>query len=113
MGVRAVFGCKPVVWLGEISYSIYLVHFPVLLVLRHGIEHVSGMRLTESQAMRPIVFLISVGLVIGAAALLYYLVEYPTRNRLRDLFGVINGQLSKPDFSSNVEVQSVVVKKGL
>jgi len=113
--VSAVFGCKPAIWLGVISYSIYLVHFPILLVLRHGSEHFLGVGLRESEAMRLIMFLISLGLVIGAASLLYYLVEYPTRTRLRDLFGVIGGRSSKPskpDFRSNVEVQSVVVKKG-
>ena len=106
--VRAVFGCKPVVWLGEISYSIYLVHFPVLLVLRHGAEHVLGIQLTEFQAVRLIMFLVSVGLVIGAASLMYYLVEYPTRKRLRDLFGIINGQPSKPDISSDILVKKRV-----
>jgi peptidoglycan/LPS O-acetylase OafA/YrhL len=89
--VRAVFGCKPVVWLGEISYSIYLVHFPVLLVLRHGAEHVFGRQLTEFQAVRLIMFLVNLGLVIGAASLMYYLVEYPTRKRLRTCLASLTG----------------------
>lgn len=88
-GVRAVFGCRPVVWLGEISYSTYVVHFPVLLVLRHGAEHVGRLGLAESEALRITMFLVSLAVVIGAAALLYYLVENPARRHLRNLFGTI------------------------
>ena len=28
--LQAVFGCKAFVWLGNISYSLYLLHFPVI-----------------------------------------------------------------------------------
>jgi peptidoglycan/LPS O-acetylase OafA/YrhL len=64
--------------------------------------------------MRLIMFLISLGFVIGAASLLYYLVEYPTRKQLRHLFGVINAIIKAAEASlrSNVEVQYVAVKKG-
>jgi peptidoglycan/LPS O-acetylase OafA/YrhL len=96
-GVRAVFGCRPVVWLGEISYSIYLVHFLVLLILRHGVDHIAAARIAASEAMRLMMFVVSIGSVIGAAALLFYLVEYPARTRLRNLLGKIDAQPSRPD----------------
>jgi peptidoglycan/LPS O-acetylase OafA/YrhL len=90
--VRAVFGCRPVVWLGEISYSIYVVHFPVLLVLRHSVEHITRIHLSEFEAMRATMFIISLAIVIGAASLLYYLIEYPIRRRLRNVVGTIVAQ---------------------
>ena len=42
-------------------------------------------------------FAVSIGLVVGAAALLFYLVEYPVRTRLRNLLGRIDAQPSRPD----------------
>ena len=93
--VRAVFGCRPVVWLGEISYSIYLVHFPVLLVLRHGVDHIVRVRLAESEATRLLLFAFSVAVVIGAASLSYYLVERPARRRWRNVAGTIATQPSQ------------------
>ena len=87
--VRAVFGWRPVVWLGEISYSIYLVHFSVLLVLRHGVDHIARLRIAESEATRLLLFAISVAVVIGAASLLYNLVEHPARRRWRNAAGTI------------------------
>jgi peptidoglycan/LPS O-acetylase OafA/YrhL len=29
-----VLGSWPFVWLGDISYSVYMVHFPILIVIR-------------------------------------------------------------------------------
>jgi peptidoglycan/LPS O-acetylase OafA/YrhL len=31
-------GSRPAVWIGEISFSIYMVHFPILIVLRRLVE---------------------------------------------------------------------------
>src|SRR5262249_1874131 len=31
--VTRILGSRPLVWLGEISYSVYMVHFPVLIVI--------------------------------------------------------------------------------
>jgi peptidoglycan/LPS O-acetylase OafA/YrhL len=87
--VRGVFAWAPVVWLGEISYSIYVVHFPMLLVLRHGMERLTRINLAEFETMRAMMFIISFAVVIGAASLLYYLIEYPVRIRLRNAFGTI------------------------
>jgi peptidoglycan/LPS O-acetylase OafA/YrhL len=87
--VRAVFGCRPVVWMGEISYSIYLVHFPVLLVLRHGVDRIARLHIAETEASRLLLFAISIAIVIGVASLSYYLVEHPARQRWRNAFGTI------------------------
>ncbi|MEX0842611.1 MAG: acyltransferase [Xanthobacteraceae bacterium] len=83
---RSIFARGPVVWLGEISYSIYIVHFPVLLVLRHGAERIFAAHLA---AMPLVAFLVSVAIVIAAAAILFYAVENPARRGLRNVFGKI------------------------
>lgn len=88
--VRAAFGNRPVVWLGEISYSIYLVHFPVLLVLRHGVNHVVRFQFAETEAMRLFLFAVSIVVVVGAASVSYYLVEHPARRRWRNAVGTID-----------------------
>jgi peptidoglycan/LPS O-acetylase OafA/YrhL len=89
-GVRAVFGCAPVLWLGEISYSIYVVHFPIVLVLRHVTERFAGPSAFASGLSRWGMFLLAIGVVIALAALLFYTIEQPARRRLRNLFGRID-----------------------
>jgi peptidoglycan/LPS O-acetylase OafA/YrhL len=114
-GVRVVFGCRPAVWLGGISYSTYLVHFPVLLVLRHVTDHISFLRATESESIRLTLFVGSLGIVIGAASLLYYVVENPSRRRLRGLFGKLATQPSRSDALPafhDVPVEFAEVKQG-
>jgi peptidoglycan/LPS O-acetylase OafA/YrhL len=83
--LAAMLGSRPFVWLGEISYSIYMVHFPVLLVLqriwaRAGIAEWSA-------SGRVAAFMATVVLVISVAAMLFYAVERPARMRLRDRLG--------------------------
>jgi peptidoglycan/LPS O-acetylase OafA/YrhL len=92
---RAIFGCRPAVWLGEISYSTYVVHFPILLVLRHSVDHFARFYVADSEVARLMLFFVSLATVICAASLLYYLVEYPARHRLRNVFGVIGAHPSK------------------
>jgi len=92
---RAIFGCRPAVWVGEISYSTYVIHFPVLLVLRHGIDYFAGFHVADSEVAQQTLFFISLATVICVASLLYYWVEYPTRHRLRNVFGVIDARPSK------------------
>jgi peptidoglycan/LPS O-acetylase OafA/YrhL len=78
-------GSRPLVWLGEISYSIYLVHFPLLLATRRVWEHLGFAEWII--AGRILAFLATVSLVIALAAMLFYVVERPARVRLRDLMG--------------------------
>jgi peptidoglycan/LPS O-acetylase OafA/YrhL len=70
----------PVVWVGEISYSIYMVHFPVLIISRRVLE-ATGMASLASLLQ----FALLIAVVIAAAATMYYVVERPARTRLRDL----------------------------
>jgi peptidoglycan/LPS O-acetylase OafA/YrhL len=70
VGVSAVFGYRPVVWLGEISYSIYLIHAPVVLVLRHGLERFAGLHASTSEIVQVAWFFGVIAVVIGAATML-------------------------------------------
>jgi peptidoglycan/LPS O-acetylase OafA/YrhL len=78
-------GSAALVWLGEISYSIYMVHFPVLLVIRRFWERVGIAQWSASG--RVVAFGVTLGVVILFAAMLFYLIERPARVRLRDQMG--------------------------
>jgi peptidoglycan/LPS O-acetylase OafA/YrhL len=78
--LEKVLAFGPVVWVGEISYSIYMVHFPVLIISRRILE-AAGLASLAS----PLQFALLIAIVIAAAATMYYVVERPARTRLRDL----------------------------
>lgn len=85
-GITArVFALAPMVWLGEISYSLYMVHFPVLRAL--GIifkpERLAALGPTGVVG----VYGLCIGICVACAAALYYLVERPLRVRLRNVVG--------------------------
>jgi peptidoglycan/LPS O-acetylase OafA/YrhL len=82
-----VLGSRPLVWLGEISYSIYMVHFPVLIVIRRLWERLGFAGWPA--AGRMFAFMATVAVVIALAAVLFYLVERPARSRLRDRMGTL------------------------
>lgn len=83
-----VLGSRPLVWLGEVSYSIYMVHFPVIVGIRRLWERLGS---TEwGVAGKTFALLITVALVIGLATMLFYLVERPTRKHLRNQMGVMH-----------------------
>jgi peptidoglycan/LPS O-acetylase OafA/YrhL len=82
--VARVLGLAPIVWLGEVSYSIYMVHAPIrmtagkaagLLVARVG-----------TGALGWLVALLLFALTIGVAALVHALIEEPGRHALRHWF---------------------------
>jgi len=80
-------GSRPVAWLGEISYSVYMVHFPLLIVLRRVLE--AAGYAAWSRPAHLAAFALAIALVIAAAAILFYVVEHPARRRFRDRFGVL------------------------
>jgi peptidoglycan/LPS O-acetylase OafA/YrhL len=85
-GVTArLFSLAPIVWLGEISYSLYMVHFPVLRTLNIVFKPERLAAMGSMAAIAAYVF--AIGVCVAAAAVLYYLVERPLRIRLRNVVG--------------------------
>jgi peptidoglycan/LPS O-acetylase OafA/YrhL len=78
-------GSTALVWLGEISYSIYMVHVPSLLVLRRFWERAGFVHWPVPA--KAAAFAVTIGAIIALAAMLFYLVERPARIRLRDRIG--------------------------
>ena len=74
-----LFSWTPIIWLGEISYSLYMVHFPVLRTLR--------IFLTPTRMAAPVACGLSIIICIACASVLYYAVERPIRSRLRNSIG--------------------------
>ena len=68
-----------IVYLGEISYSIYMTHWLVRIVLRELF-----LRLAPS-APPPIIIACYVAATIGAAVMVYHWIEMPGRRLLRSL----------------------------
>jgi peptidoglycan/LPS O-acetylase OafA/YrhL len=83
--VMRILGSRALVWLGEISYSVYMVHFPVLIVIRRLWERLGFAQ--WQPAGRMFAFMATVALILALAATLFYVVERPARTRLRDQMG--------------------------
>lgn len=82
---------QPIVWLGEISYSIYMVHFVVLRAVGRLLEHIGFSK--QNAALQFTEYGAACALVICCAAILYFAIERPSRLRLRDAMGKLNARL--------------------
>jgi peptidoglycan/LPS O-acetylase OafA/YrhL len=72
---------KPFVALGDASYSIYLVHFVVLL---HAANGISGLPITKTElALRLLQLTLSLGVILVVSLGLHRYVEAPCRRWLR------------------------------
>ncbi|MFE3947186.1 acyltransferase family protein [Streptomyces sp. NPDC059118] len=95
--VRTPFSGRTMVWLGEISFALYLVHY---LVIQYGpIDgvHATGEVMTGSLTTRLIDILLTVGISIALAAALYTLVERPVVRRLSRPTGRRKRLITVPD----------------
>jgi peptidoglycan/LPS O-acetylase OafA/YrhL len=89
--LKGALSLAPLVWLGRISYGLYLWHVPVYVALspdRIGLEN-------------PALVVARVGVTVACAALSYYLVEMPIRR------GAPGVQLTR--FATPVAILGVVV----
>ncbi|MEX2475925.1 acyltransferase family protein [Marinobacter sp.] len=74
-----------VVYMGSVSYSIYLVHWLILDIVKDGARFLTGV--PADQALTPtlqgIMLIIMVGLTFGISHLTYRYIENPMRKRLK------------------------------
>ena len=82
---RRILGSRALVWLGEISYSVYMVHFPILIVVRRLWERLGFAH--WQPAGKIFAFMATVVLVLALAAILFCVVERSARTSLRDQMG--------------------------
>ena len=75
-----VLGSKPGVYLGEISYSIYMVCAPVLLLTTNAAARLTG---ADDKQFHLLVWLGLVAAIPVAAMVTYHLVERPARKAMR------------------------------
>jgi peptidoglycan/LPS O-acetylase OafA/YrhL len=96
--VRWALTLPPLVYLGTISYSIYLVHFPMELAL-----HLTSVALLVQMPYGSVLFMAGFFLVVIAmASITYYLVEVPGKKLLRARPMPVLGQpLGQPLESGN------------
>lgn len=79
---RGWMSSRPAVWFGEISYAVYMVCAPWLLLSVNVAARLTG---AEDKLLHPVVWLAVVLGIIPAAALAHHLIERPARNALRRL----------------------------
>ena len=72
---------SPILWLGKVSYSLFLIHYLVNGIVLNGLDPWIGSSPTRAFAALPIAFLAS----LVAAAGLYYWVEAPCDRFLKSL----------------------------
>lgn len=79
--VRTPLRSRVAVWLGEVSFAVYMVCVPVKLVYVNGVQ-----RLTGAEGALPVwLWIPGLALVLVVAAAAHHLVEKPARDRLRGL----------------------------
>lgn len=87
-GIAQIFGNKIIVFLGTISFGIYMVHYPVLEIVRYAFDdYYSGV---NSELNQPLLWIHLCGilvLVIAVASLCYFWIEKPSREYLKRKLG--------------------------
>jgi peptidoglycan/LPS O-acetylase OafA/YrhL len=93
----ALASLSPLIWLGDVSYSLYLVHgfvqfLTAKLLSHYGIQNHEDLSIYSSLSL--MVLMIAVSLAV--AHLTYFGIEIGCRQYLRDLFGVRQKQQLVP-----------------
>lgn len=78
----ALFSSAPLLYLGRISYSVYLIHSTVLMVIHQALLRILPAGLGERTTVAVFTVVYVAGF-LAAGHLLYSLVEQPARTRLR------------------------------
>lgn len=75
--VKTFFAAKPFVYLGEISYGIYLLQAPVFIATE-ALMKKAGMNIASTQG-----FFLYLAILLVFSAAIYHLLEHPARNWIR------------------------------
>ena len=99
--ISMVFGLKPIVWIGKISYSMYLWHFPIILLMT------SANMVGEAPIWLRLVQLI---VIFAVSAFSYYVVENPIRH---GAIGQFIDQWRNREFTLGEWVRAHVIPVGI
>jgi peptidoglycan/LPS O-acetylase OafA/YrhL len=82
-------------YLGEISYSVYLIHFGILFILAHLIAPVAGAQMEPISAlcMNALLAVATIAVTLPIASVTHYMIEKPFQNFGRWVGGQVTGQL--------------------
>jgi len=83
--LASVLGSTPMVWLGEISYSLYMTHYVVFSLAEH--PALGLMISTRPPGVRMAGFVLTVAICLAVAGAMFRWVERPMRTRLRNTAG--------------------------
>lgn len=78
--LRQILSHKPLTYLGDISYSVYLTHYPLQLVFLILGTGASGARSFDS----PLMFVLFISVVLAVSGLTYRYLELPSKDFLID-----------------------------
>ena len=77
-----ILGSRPLVWLGTVSYSVYMTHFTVLILMRRLLARLGFIEWNMAAKFSAV--LLTVALVLVVAAIVFYVIERPARTFLRN-----------------------------
>lgn len=73
--IMRLFASPPVVWIGEVSYSLYLWHLPILVAIASYLS-------ANGPAPLPLVLVVGIPAAVAVSAGSYYLIERPFLHRI-------------------------------
>jgi peptidoglycan/LPS O-acetylase OafA/YrhL len=89
--ISRVLALPPVVYLGEVSYSLYMIHMPFQMTAGK-LATLALLRYAHSPMAATAVVISTIAGTVATASMLYYLVEAPARRWLRSLLlGSVGG----------------------
>ena len=80
-GVNGPLAARPLMFLGEASFALYLVHMPALVLWKNLMAEITGT--TSAYVLAPWELVVLFGLTLAAACLAHLAVEVPARNLIR------------------------------
>ncbi len=81
--IRNFLAVKPLVYLGDISYSVYLIHYPVQIALYAATTR----HMDDSILLSPFTFVAYLAVVLGTSALTHRYLELPAQRGFSNLVG--------------------------